>query len=94
MIEWRQALHYAALDSYTWAILTPFVFSIGGRPAIRRKIERDVYPAGLCSASDTSSSITCASTKAAKKISNANHGPPRSRARPRQIRADPPLVQV
>ena len=35
-IEWRQALAYAALDSYTWLALTPIAFWLAGRLVIRR----------------------------------------------------------
>src|SRR5437660_622134 len=37
-IEWSQALRYASLDAYSWAILTPFVFWVGGRLVLRRRI--------------------------------------------------------
>src|SRR5579872_443145 len=34
--NWTPAFLYAALDSYTWAVLTPFVFMVAARFGIRR----------------------------------------------------------
>jgi two-component system, LytTR family, sensor kinase len=35
-IEWKQALAYASLDSYSWLALTPFAFWLAGRLVVRR----------------------------------------------------------